>query len=777
MSPTQKKTIPTAQAVPVAENPPQEGDASMAIIAIPPANAPPVDLLTTEQLSANSLAKLLAAQKTISGIRVSVDAAVYWPLLRFPTDSRLTGTMERWTNKANYTVKITWDDGFAIEDLHDMLRPAVKAKLESYNDGRSAPRHRGIDREDEERAEEAQAPRRLVHIPYDADGTNPPGVQVWEHVHPLAIDKDWRQEPRRTTTLKCQASHTSSVLKMFVNCTFPTALLDGMLKFFNQRLCGTTSSDDDRKTTKGEIYRFLGYMLAICLHPTEAVDEMWRRVVKQRELAAPPDLGKHGLTKNRFRKLRTLAGELWDVDDKMAIDDPDPWRFSTFPEKCFNAHMSEVVNPGTDIGPDEGMSFWTGREGGGSVTSIPHSSFVPRKPKSRGGEMKMLAEADMELVIAIEVQQGAKYHHALKWADQWPHATAQCLRLALPWLRSFRTFGGDSWFMSWLTCQALLANGLYPFGDVKTQSSHFPVLAIQQDTAEPPGSWAVMTSTIEIGGGHTHEIYFLTHRRGGSLHTYVSTHGLTTAGKPQRHYEDAETTPRKCPEILNLWTKMQPVIDKSNRWRQRILAIEERFTTESWPFRYFTSVLGICFVNTFSANKYSNRDERDFKDVLGELAYDLMHNEIDGLADTSRAARGNQGASSRPPSPGFRPPSPSASSTGVPVDAELLQHFVVPLRSIPGYSGGPSQNCSVPGCGKTTRYCCVCSTANDIFACHPPSNKHKGTVTERGCLDAHVANLEVGSRRHPCGRYGKRSRKEGEDDGPNDDAEREDWGH
>ena len=96
MSSTQKMTIPTAQAVPVAENPPQEGDASMAIIAIPPANAPPVDLLTTEQLSANSLAKLLAAQKTISGIRVSVDAAVYWPLLcTFPSGSGLTSAPMR----------------------------------------------------------------------------------------------------------------------------------------------------------------------------------------------------------------------------------------------------------------------------------------------------------------------------------------------------------------------------------------------------------------------------------------------------------------------------------------------------------------------------------------------------------------------------------------------------------------------------------------------------------------------------------------------------------
>ena len=48
------------------------------------------------------------------------------------------------------------------------------------------------------------------------------------------------------------------------------------------------------------------------------------------------------------------------------------------------------------------------------------------------------------------------------------------------------------------------------------------------------------------------------------------------------------------------------MIDKSNRWRQRILAMEERFVTKSWPFRYFTTVLGFIFINTFSANEHYN---------------------------------------------------------------------------------------------------------------------------------------------------------------------------
>jgi hypothetical protein len=42
---------------------------------------------------------------------------------------------------------------------------------------------------------------------------------------------------------------------------------------------------------------------------------------------------------------------------------------------------------GTEITPDEMMFEWTGQAGAGG-THIPHKSFIERKPKPFGSELK-----------------------------------------------------------------------------------------------------------------------------------------------------------------------------------------------------------------------------------------------------------------------------------------------------------------------------------------------------------------------------------------------------
>eukprot|EP00966_Prymnesium_polylepis_P224992 5203827-Prymnesium_polylepis.1 len=75
-------------------------------------------------------------------------------------------------------------------------------------------------------------------------------------------------------------------------------------------------------------------------------------------------------------------------------------------------------------------------------------------------------------------------------------------------------------------------------------------------------------------------------------------------GRPQAHSEEIDEDglrgpKRKCPEVLNRRTKIQPIINKGNRWRQRILAIEMRFPTQSYPFRQLTTLVGVIFVNAY----------------------------------------------------------------------------------------------------------------------------------------------------------------------------------
>eukprot|EP00965_Chrysotila_dentata_P224269 6194089-Pleurochrysis_carterae.AAC.1 len=54
-----------------------------------------------------------------------------------------------------------------------------------------------------------------------------------------------------------------------------------------------------------------------------------------------------------------------------------------------------------------------------------------------------------------------------------------------------------------------------------------------------------------------HSIWALGYRRGGEVHTYIMSLGLTLLGKPQRHaQEQADGTrdpSRPCPRALNDW--------------------------------------------------------------------------------------------------------------------------------------------------------------------------------------------------------------------------------
>ena len=85
------------------------------------------------------------------------------------------------------------------------------------------------------------------------------------------------------------------------------------------------------------------------------------------------------------------------------------------------------------------------------------------------------------------------------------------------------------------------------------------------------------------------------HRRGPEVHTYLSPHGVTTQGAPQKHKDDfldADTghaVPRKCPAVLNDATLAQPKIDRGNCRRQYDLAMEKRSRTEAFPFRLLYS--------------------------------------------------------------------------------------------------------------------------------------------------------------------------------------------
>ena len=90
--------------------------------------------------------------------------------------------------------------------------------------------------------------------------------------------------------------------------------------------------------------------------------------------------------------------------------------------------------------------------------------------------------------------------------------------------------------------------------------------------------------------------------------------------------------------------------------------MEERFPTQSFSFRFFTTVLGIIFVNTYRIHICTNAqpDDKSFKVHLSDLFYDLMHNKISTACPTPPPSSVNISSSSSHARDAPSTPTPSA---------------------------------------------------------------------------------------------------------------------
>jgi len=197
---------------------------------------------------------------------------------------------------------------------------------------------------------------------------------------------------------------------------------------------------------------------------------------------------------------------------------------------------------------------------------------------------------------------------------------------------------------------------------------------------------------------------------------------------------------RKCPRILNDWTTAQPNIDKSNRWRQRILAIEERFTTQSFPFRLTTTVIaGMAIASAYTMFQYFVNDEMypTFRDFVEAVAFDGMQNtwDQDHSADPGVAPTPVQ-----PPPPLSRPSSRASCDV-----SSAAVHYPISISQIEGWRGFRKARCS--HCQDLTAYCCAgCSDANAIVPVHRVSFQYKQRSITYPCLAQHTRDPEASRR-------------------------------
>ena len=662
---------------------------------------------------------MLAQFSTPKGITVEVNSS-YWPnITDLPTVVK--GVIQQWINKGAKTLRIEWTEAdgtkaYDCEKLDMLLLEKHEFKLLLGARG-EALRLRGQAARD---FEEAQ-PKRKVTIPYK-DGAIQ-REQVWTvEPNPEAIVEDARKEGRSKPALARRKDEVDSPFKMWYNGAVSQKWLNYMELYFNQRLDGKTHIH--RKTTRGEIVRFLSMMGAVALRPAVPVRKMWQRLKGPKDIYAPAQLGMYGIGINRFELLEKLLGECYPLEE-VGLDESDPWRYSRLPVECYNNHMDDVFSPGWNTGPDESMSAWTGAEGT-RPHECPKVMFVERKPEPLGCELEDAADAQTGAIFRIEINEGKLRMCEKKYFAEYGATTACSLRLSEKLHGSKRCWGGDSWFMSVTSVETLLEHGLYGYGDVKTQTTRYPTQELIDLVGPNSGDWAVMTTVVS--GGHL--IYAIGHRRGGTVHTYISSHGTSIAGIPQAHKDDVEAlgmraVPRPCPKVLNDWTAQQPQIDKRNRERQHMLAMEKRFVTRNFCFRLATTILGITFTTAkcfydFFVGDYGGT----FLEFVHELCYDGLINDIDGPNQFSKSNSAPDSGAGSSTMPGSQSPFQSPSK------AKSL-HKVCRVPDILGWKGVAQPKCSV--CRKSTTRCCsACSNGDKIFAvCNPV----KGV-----CFDQHVAD-------------------------------------
>ena len=154
----------------------------------------------------------------------------------------------------------------------------------------------------------------------------------------------------------------------------PPLMVTGLVKFFNERLNAT--NHENRKTSIGEVVRFLSYMLALALVPHVPLDSCWQEKVTDAMIFHPPNMGRHGMAKNRFGLLFSLTRRMHSVSES-ELDPEDIWRYCKWVTTTFNEHRVVCYRPSDKLVSDEGMCAYMGHVGSGR-DDLPRQLFWAR---------------------------------------------------------------------------------------------------------------------------------------------------------------------------------------------------------------------------------------------------------------------------------------------------------------------------------------------------------------------------------------------------------------
>lgn len=209
---------------------------------------------------------------------------------------------------------------------------------------------------------------------------------------------------------------------------------------------------------------------------------------------------------------------------------------------------------------------------------------------------------------------------------------------------------------------------------------------------------------------------------------------------------------RECPKVLNDYTKAQPCTDSGNRNRQHMLAMEKRFVTRCFPFRFLTFMLGLTFVNAEALCKYFHPAQHKRKTFL-EMVHEVCEDGLNLLSPFKVRTKKRKARLTYQHSSGDTDDDsqedPAVAVAGAPSPQKRSRvsekHILAPLSMHSGI-GGRQMDCGV--CGRRAGYYCVgCSNDHVIVPLHAESIGKK----VYDCLQKHRRHPERAHRARPRG--------------------------
>ena len=724
--------------------------------------------------SYDEIIRIIKSLPSVKGVRLEVRMALFgveWAASQ--EKATCVGIVDRWKTK-NEMLMIKWEGWHQNKQCSltalekDSDGDFLELKLLPYEDGRPAPTL--VEESDDD---DDEVPATLEEDSEDEDfevttknPVKPLGIssQTWRTSKPQGVNTDARTQPRDKPSLTGGNALDLKDIASIFHYLYPTEWIDLQLKHTNPKLQGHDALN--AKLEKGELLQFWGYCLHLSLNTGIPIDQMWSTTPQPDSMLPPPAIGQHGMTLNRFKKIRSVLS--FGPSDEATLRG-DHWAFVRGLVDAYNKNRADNITAGWLLTADETMFAWRGQVGKLDPTKCPHRSWVPRKPEPLGVEMKTLGDALSGVMLRMEICEGAEPMKQKEFSADWGATTACTLRLGKPWFGSQRVLAADSWFSGVKTTRALLDKGLHHIGDVKTNSSLFSKDKLVENTPEGNGAWATCTAKLKLDSNKEVPIFSVSHRRGESIHTFISTCGTTLKGNGVKAYfEDDEERAnvnaadylitRECPCVLNDYTVAQPCLDRHNRYRQFILAMEKRLVTTNFSFRFGTSMHGCVFTDAFFALRYFVDANAEFKREMSKLAYALTHNAFlppRAAPSPDRTSPFNHGAHGA-----RRSPSPGAGT-------ECEAHELVKITSLKDYHGGKQQRCII--CDSKTIWCCAtCTTgAFALVPMCPEATRWRGMGLTHHCLQRHRENPARLPRRRGQ-RGAKRPRAEAEGGRGND---------